>query len=389
MTHNPSRRMFLGGTVAASAIGATGILGSASLQAASTLQPANLYGPKAGVAKLNANENPYGPSPDALKAIAQASSAGGAYYAYPAAMYLMDMIAERHGLKKENISLSSGSSPILSFAALAATDKGKILAPDLFWDTTSLAPLKQGGPDIIRIPNTADLGIDLDALYNAIDDSTSMVHVTNPNNPTGTILDPVKLKEFCIKASKKTLVLVDEAYNELTDAPPKHTMVPLIKEGHNVIVFRTFSKIYGLAGMRVGYMLASEENTEWINKYGLGAYTINQAGLAAAIASYNDKAFLSFSKDKIEEAKGMIYGALKANGLTALPSSTNFVYVNLGDGDANTFQQAMAEQNVLIKGQYRTYDKWSRVSTGKIEDVQMYVDAVPKALDAMYKKLRA
>ena len=384
MTHNYSRRLFLGGTAAA--IGASGLLTSASLQAASSSSPSVAYGPKAGISKLNANENPFGPSPSALKAINEAASQGGAYYAYSAAFTLIDMIAERYDITRENISLSAGSSPILSYAAVAASKKGKILGPDLFWDTTSKVPEKQGAPAIVRIPNTPkDLSINLDAMYNAIDDSVGMVHITNPNNPTGTLLDPTKLREFCIKASKKTLVLVDEAYNELTDDPPKNSMIPLVKAGHNVIVARTFSKIYGLAGMRVGYMIASPENTEWINRYGLGPYTLNQAGLAAAIASYNDDAFIRFSKDKIYEAKDMIMSAVKENGLTALPSSTNFIFVDLGKGDADLFRAAMAEKNVLIRGTYRTYTNWSRVSTGKIADVKRYVDAMPYALETMYK----
>lgn len=387
MTHNPSRRIFLGGSLAATAAGTTGIITPASLAASPSMGiPKVMYGPKTGIAKLNANENPYGPSPAALKAIADASSSGGAYYAYNAGMYLTDMIAEEYGLSAKNISVTAGSSLILAFAALAATSKGVILGPDLFWDTTSKAPIRQGGPEIERVANTADLDIDLDAMYNAIDDNVAMVHICNPNNPTGKILDPEKLKAFCIKASKKTLVLVDEAYNELIEDGPSHSMIPLIKQGHNIIVARTFSKIYGLAGMRVGYMLGSEENMSFINNFGLGGYSLNQAGLAAAIASYKDEAFKDFSREKVAQAKDMILSAVKENGLSTLPSSTNFVFVNLGEnGDANAFQKAMAEQNVLIRGQYRTYKPWSRVSTGRIEDVKMYVDAIPKALDVMHR----
>lgn len=387
MTYNPSRRLFLGGSIATTVLGASGIIAPASLAATSAPMKEKLYyGPAPGIAKLNANENAYGPSADALKAINEAASTGGAYYAYPALLRLMDMIAENYGLSRANVSVSGGSSPILAYAALAATTRGVILGPDLFWDTTSLAPTKQGGPEIRRVPNTADLEIDLDAMYAAIDDSVGMVHICNPNNPTGRILDPAKLKAFCIKASKKCLVLVDEAYNELIDDAPKHSMIPLIKQGHNVVVARTFSKIYGLAGMRVGYMLGSEQNMEFINRYGMGGYTVNQAGLAAAIASYNDTGFMTFSKDKIDEARGIILDAVKANGLTALPSTTNFVFVNLGkDGDANSFRKAMEEQKVLIRGQYRTYKQWSRVSTGKIEHVKMYADAIPLALEKMHK----
>jgi histidinol-phosphate aminotransferase len=309
------------------------------------------------------------------------ASAKGAYYAAEPYKVLVDMIAEKNGLSASQVSLSSGSSGVLTYAAVAASAKGLILGPDLFWDTTAKAPQKTGGAKIKRIAKTTDLSINLDALYAAIDSDVAMVHVTNPNNPTGRLLDAGKLREFCIKASKKTLVLVDEAYNEVTDMPQTNSMVSLVREGHNVIVAKTFSKIYGLAGMRVGYMLASEENTANINRFSLGGYAMNQAGLAAAIACYNDDAFLKMSKSKIVEGREMVLDALKANGLTALPSSTNFVFVDLAQGNAEIFRQKMAEQNVLIRGIYQDYNNWSRVSMGLISDVQKYVNALPKALE--------
>lgn len=380
MTDSLSRRGFLRGSLLTAGVGG---LATFSTSALASTNPALAvhYGPVAGVAKLNANENPYGPSSTALKAIMQASQKG-AYYAAEPYMVLRDMIAERNGLSKESVSLSSGSSGVLSYAAIAASKKGRILGPDLFWDTTAQAPERQGAPEIKRIAKTTDLSIDLDALYAAIDDDVAMVHITNPNNPTGRLLDPEALRAFCIKASKKTLVLVDEAYNELTDDPEANTMIPLVKQGHNVIVARTFSKIYGLAGMRVGYMLASPENTQNINRFSLGGYAMNQAGLAAAIASYHDEAFIAMSKQKIVEGREMVLDAVKASGLSALPSVTNFVFVDLGKANAEVFRQKMAEQNVLIRGIYRDYTNWSRVSMGLIPDVQKYVLALPKALEA-------
>ncbi|MFT6329506.1 MAG: histidinol-phosphate aminotransferase [Bermanella sp.] len=382
MTENLSRRLFLRGTlVTASAVAVGGLVSlSGSALAANHTVPVINYGPIAGIAKLNANENPYGPSPDAMKAMMLAT-AKGAYYAAEPYQVLVDMIAEKNALSKTQVSLSSGSSGVLSYAAIAASNKGQILGPDLFWDTTAQAPQRMGREKIKRIAKTADLSIDLDALYAAIDSNVAMVHVTNPNNPTGQLLDARKLREFCIKASKKTLVLVDEAYNEVTDMPETNSMVSLVREGHNVIVAKTFSKIYGLAGMRVGYMLASEENTNDINRYSLGGYAMNQAGLAAAIASYNDDAFLKMSKSKIVEGREMVVDAVKANGLIALPSSTNFVFVDLGKGNAEIFRQKMEEQNVLIRGIYRDYTSWSRVSMGMIPDVQKYVNALPRALE--------
>ncbi|MEP2652740.1 MAG: histidinol-phosphate transaminase [Paraglaciecola sp.] len=379
MTDKLSRRLFLQGTVAASAVAASGIITGAAV-AAHHKNPAVAYGPKAGIAKLNANENPFGPSPAAMKAIMEASSKG-AYYAADPYKVLVSMIAEKNSVSTSQVSLSAGSSGVLSYTAVLASTKGKILGPDLFWDTTAKMPQKIGAGKIKRTPKTKDLAIDLDAMYAAITPDVAMVQITNPNNPTGRLLDPVKLREFCIKASKKALVLVDEAYNEVTNMPEKNSMMSLVNEGHNVVVARTFSKLYGLAGMRVGYMIASEENTAEINRYSLGGYSMNQAGLAAAIASYNDDAFLSFSKSKIVEGREMILSAVKDNGLIALPSETNFVFVDLGKGNAEVFRQEMAKQNVLIRGIYRDYNNWSRVSTGLIPDVQKYVDAFPIALE--------
>ena len=291
------------------------------------------------------------------------------------------MIAERHDLSPDYVVLSSGSSGVLTYLALASSQHGKILAPDLFWDTTSLMGVRNSGNGIVRLPKSASLNIDLQAMEGALDSDISMVHVTNPNNPTGMVLDSDELRAFCSRASEKCTVLVDEAYNELTADPAASTMIPLIKAGKNVAVARTFSKIYGLAGMRVGYMIAKPELLEKVKQFGLGDYGLNQAGVAAAVASYNDHAFLEYSKAKIVEAREMVTEGLQQNGLTALPSETNFMFVNLGAKNAESFRKAMADRNVLIRGIYRDYTHWSRVSMGKLEDVQQYVEALPAALE--------
>jgi histidinol-phosphate aminotransferase len=234
-----------------------------------------------------------------------------------------------------------------------------------------------------RVAKTSDLSMDLDALYEAITPDVSMVQICNPNNPTGMIVDAKKLKDFVVKASKKCTVLVDEAYNEITDDPEANSMVPLVKAGHDVLVARTFSKIYGLAGMRVGYMIASEENTKLVQQFGLGNYAMNQAGVAAAVACYNDETFLAMSKQKIIEARGIIMDAVKTNGLTAAPSQTSFVFVDLGNLNAEAFRKEMAKHNVFIRGIYQDYTNWSRVSCGMIDDVKQYAAAMPKALEAL------
>ena len=364
-----TRRNFIGGTTATLALGLAPVLRAESL-----------YGPAPGIAKLNANENPYGPSPKALKAMADAT-ANGAFYVDASVKRLEDMIAERFALPTSQITLSAGSSGALANLARAKAVNGHILGPDLFWDTTTRLALRQGG-ELVRTPKTADLGIDLDALYAAITPETAMVQICNPNNPTGMLLDADKLRAFCIKASKKCTVLIDEAYNEITDVPAANSMAGLITEGHDVVVARTFSKVFGLAGMRVGYLLATEETTEQVKRYSLGNYMLNQAGVAAAVASLDDQAFIDFSRARIHESRQLINEAAAVNELAVAPSQTSFVFVNLGRVNAERFRQEMAKRNVLIRGIYQDYTGWSRVSAGKLDQVAQYVKAMPAALDA-------
>ena len=135
--------------------------------------------------------------------------------------------------------------------------------------------------------------------------------------------------------------------------------------------------------MRVGYIIAKPETIELASKFGLGDYSLNLAGVAGAIASYNDFKFLEYSKSKIVEAKQMVEDGLSTVGLKALPSETNFMFIDLENLDAEEFRQVMADQGVLIRGIYRDYTNWSRVSMGMLEDVQMFIDNLPIALEKL------
>ena len=373
-----SRRFFLTGTAAATALALTP---KSFALTENVISPRSRYGPPLGITKLNGNENPYGPSQKALNAINEASKKGS-YYVHHSGKKLRSMIAERHGLTPDHIALSSGSTVVLTNVALASLKKGNILAPDLFWDSTVKLASKVSNYDLKRLPSNKMHEIDLEAMKRSISDKISLIQITNPNNPTGSVLESIKLKEFCREVSKSCNILIDEAYNELTDNPETSTMIPLIKEGKKIIITRTFSKIHGLAGMRIGYIVARPDLLEEIKKFGIiGDWTTNQAGIAAAIASYNDKDFLNYSKSRIIEGKEMVMEAVKSNGLSALPSKANFVFVNLGSLNAEKYKIAMAKRNIIISGIYRNHKNWSRVSMGKIEDVKRYIEAMPKVLD--------
>jgi histidinol-phosphate aminotransferase len=364
-----NRRNFLAGAGVATGLSALPIPSLAAATAA--VEPD--FGPKLGQALLSRNENPYGPAPSALKAIAETAKMG-CYYNDRGHAKLTEMIAERNGVSPKQVVIGEGSTEVLCAAALAWGRKGAILAPALFWDTTVNYAERQGIKSI-RVPLMSDMGVDLAGMEAALDDSVSMVHICNPNNPTGMLIPSADLKAFIGRVSPKATVLVDEAYNELTDRPDDNSTIDLLKAGADVVVCRTFSKIYGMAGLRVGYAIASEENAAKIRSHQM-SFGGNLGGLAAAIASYNDMPFLEQSRAAVLEAREMIVAAVTKAGLEALPSQTNFVFVKVPD--ANALRDAMAGKGIAIRGAYGSLNGYSRVSTGKIEDVARYAAALPE-----------
>ena len=371
-----SRRNFLSNSIRLATAGATAKVIPFSVMA----QPM-VYGPREGLAQLHWNENYYGPSELAIKAIKE-SSHKGAYYPDLLVNRLKAMIAERHDLDTQNITISAGSTQALSYLAQVKSRENPIATTQLTWDS-HLGYAQNIGGTVIRIDNGDNLEINLKAIESISAKNISSVSIVNPNNPTGLLLDSNELRASIINMSKNTLVIIDEAYNEITNKPDDNSMIDLVRDGYNVAVSRTFSKIYGLAGERIGYIIAQPDVVDAIKNNGSGEFSVSMGGLAGAIASYNDEAFLKFSKSMILEAKEMVYEGSTSNGLTALPSETNFIFVNLGDIDANDFRDEMLKMNILIRGKYGDFNQWSRISMGKLEDIQRYIDAIPVALEQL------
>ena len=371
-----SRRNFLSNSIRLATAGATAKVIPFSVMA----QPM-VYGPREGLAQLHWNENYYGPSELAIKAIKE-SSHKGAYYPDLLVNRLKAMIAERHDLDTQNITISAGSTQALSYLAQVKSRENPIATTQLTWDS-HLGYAQNIGGTVIRIDNGDNLEINLKAIESISAKNVSSVSIVNPNNPTGLLLDSNELRASIINMSKNALVIIDEAYNEITNKPDDNSMIDLVRDGYNVAVSRTFSKIYGLAGERIGYIIAQPDVIDSIKNNGSGEFSVSMGGLAGAIASYNDEAFLKFSKSMILEAKEMVYEGITSNGLTALPSETNFIFVNLGDIDANDFRDEMLKMNILIRGKYGDFNQWSRISMGKLEDIQRYIDAIPIALEQL------
>ncbi|MAP95803.1 MAG: classes I and II aminotransferase [Ponticaulis sp.] len=386
MDLNISRRFLLGGAAGSAVAGLAGCATNSSAVAedvgafpatTTTVENPYLLGPPEGVALLSRNENPYGPAQSAKDMIAYAADKGAYYTAQGATEKLKAMIAERHGVTPDHIALSTGSGEILSALALHYGPKGPIVAPRLFWDTTALYAKNLGMAEIARVPLSAEMEIDLPAMEAAVSDTTGAVQLCNPNNPTGLSTPGDVIRPSVRRMAAKAPVIVDEAYIELADDEAATTCIPLVKEGLDVIVTRTFSKIYGMAGIRMGYLIAKPEIAQAIQPIVM-SWTPSTS-IAAAIGCYNDMEFINMSKGKIIEAKQMITTTLDTLGMDYLPSQTNFIYFKSGK-EANALQKALAEQKISVRGQYMDYNEWTRVSMGMIADVDRFVKALPGAV---------
>ncbi len=366
-----SRRSFLAGASLAGGLSALPLSSLAATAPQAQAQP--LFGPKIGQALLSRNENPYGPAPSALRAISETAKMG-CYYTDRGLERLTAMIAERHRVAPSQVVVGDGSTEILCAIALAWGRDGAILCPDLFWDTTVLYGERQGVKSI-RVPLSADMNVDLPAMAAKVSEGAALVQICNPNNPTGMLISAANLRSFAAEVTAHATLLVDEAYNELTDRPDDNSMIDLVRAGSDIIVCRTFSKIYGMAGLRVGYAITSEANAQRIKSH-MMSFGGNLAGVAAAIASYDDMTFLDQSRAAVLEGRAMIIDAVAKAGLKALPSQTNFVFVEVPD--ANALRDAMAGQGISIRGAYGPWAGYSRVSTGRLEDVARYAAALPE-----------
>lgn len=321
----------------------------------------------AGQIRLVFNENPYGPSPKALEAVAKILPKT-AYYPGAIEQDLPALFVERHRLNPDQVFLASGSNEGLQAAMMAFGKQGKVISPSLTY-SDHLAYAERLGIAVERIPLREDMSIDLDAMARAVDDTVGLVYLCNPNNPTGMAIDGDELRAFCRELSPRVPILIDEAYNELTDKPDYTSMVDLVREGANVLITRTFSKIFGMAGLRVGYGMGHPDMVKVVKDHVMA--WPNGVGLYAAYHSYLDDAFIDFSRQKILQGRAMVNATFRRHGIEPLPSQTNFVYADIGR-NASDFKNEMAANNVIIRGAYDGYANYSRVSMGRIEELEVF-----------------
>jgi len=327
--------------------------------------------------RLNANENPYGPSEkakDALRSVVDTSFR----YPFKEVRQLKQILADRVGLTPEHVLLGGGSTEILTIAGLAfGLQHGSIISAHPSFETL-MRTADAFDCEWIQVPLDSSYTVDLRKMEAAIKPDTRMMYLCNPNNPTGTILPSEQHKAFCRNISSKIPLFIDEAYNDFLDQPDSETIIPLIKEGHDVIVARTFSKIHGFAGLRVGWAYAQPARVRELEKYQPRLSTITMTSVQAAMASLKDLEFQLYCKKMNAEARAYTYKAIATAGYDSfINSNTSFIMFPI-KMDGNEFINKMIAEGVGIRAWNFNNQNWCRVSLGTLEEMKLFGAALKK-----------
>ena len=321
------------------------------------------------IIRLSSNENPYGPSKKVQERI-QKSFVHGCRYPYAYSDDLAEQLAKKHGVAPESIIITGGSTEGLRITCLTfASNGGEIISGQ----PTFLAMMtyaEQWGATINWVPVGEDKGYDLDEIEKRISAKTKLIFLCNPNNPTGTLVPANKLVDFCEVASKKAIVFSDEAYYDFIETPDYPSMIDAVKRGDNVIVYKTFSKVYGMAGLRIGYLIAKHEIATQIRKNVVAMS--NVLAIEAAKEALADKAFYEFSLQKNREAKARIYTLLDHLKLDYVESHTNFIFFH-AKKDIRELGPAMLAKGLRIGRPFPPFYDWCRISTGTLEEVDVFI----------------
>jgi histidinol-phosphate aminotransferase len=326
------------------------------------------------MARLNANENPYGPPESTKKAVMDAVS-GGNRYSWKELATLVDKIAKKEGVSTDHIMMGPGSSDLLEKIALVLFMKGgNVVSADPTY--MSLIRVAEAvGATWKAIPCKSDWSHDLAAMEKAIDKDTKMVYICNPNNPVGSITAGKDLLDFCSRVSEKVPIFVDEAYLELAEGNGTESMVSLLSKNKNVIIARTFSKIMGMAGLRVGYAVAQPKFLDSIQKITRGGMGISHTSVLGAIASFDDAEFQANTKKMNTECKQYVYDNLTKMNYKYIPSYTNFIIFPIAM-NGKDFLTKMTAKGIMVRAFDIQNKSWCRVSMGTMDEMKMFIKAL-------------
>lgn len=326
------------------------------------------------IVKLASNENPLGMSPMAKRAV---EAAINGIERYPDQFDLIKAVAERCGVAQNQVVLGNGSNDVLDLIArvFLAPGRSAVFAQHAF-AVYPLATLSTGA-ELISTP-AKNYGHDLNAMRAAIRPDTRIVWIANPNNPTGNFLPYPEVRAFLETVPPDVVVVLDEAYNDYLAPAERVDTAAWIKDFPNLVVTRTFSKIFGLAGLRVGYAIASAEVADLMNRV-RQPFNVNNLAIAAAVAALDDHQFVAESYELNRRGMAQLLAGLKRLGLEHIPSHGNFVtFKVIGAAEVN---QKLLRQGVIVRpiAGYRLPD-WLRVTIGTEPDNARFLEALEKAL---------
>ncbi|UUF14770.1 MULTISPECIES: pyridoxal phosphate-dependent aminotransferase [Flavobacterium] len=321
---------------------------------------------------LRSNENPYGPSPLARAAM-QKSINSSNRYGWNLSGELISLIAKKNNVSDNNILLGAGSTEILDLVLQhTALKKGNYILAETTFNYWTF-PSEKLGIKKITVPLTADKKHDLAAMLKAIDSDTKMIYICNPNNPTGTICDHEQLVSFVKEASKNAIVFVDEAYIDFTK---EQSLSSLVMENKNLIITKTFSKMHGLAGARIGYAIAASSTIDELSVLKSSPnLSVSVVSTAAAMASLNDEKFIKEVYSLNEDVKKYTIDQLTQLNLTCIPSYSNFIYFSLENYKKDFFKQLEAN-NIEGTKIYEENGKWTRITIGTMKEMQQFIEAI-------------
>ena len=324
-----------------------------------------------GVVRLSSNENPYGPSPKALKAMGNAFDLACRYPDEQNDL-LIDAVAKINGVNRDQILLGDGSGEILKLCAETFTGpkQGKLVVADPTFEAI-LNHATVNGAEVAKIPLAASYSHDLPKMGAATKEG--LIYICNPNNPTASITPKNDLRDFIAKTPRQTMILVDEAYFHYADSPDYESVVPLIKDYPNLIVARTFSKIYGMAGLRCGYCVAQKETIERMRPHQAWD-SVNVIALAAAVASLDDVDQVANGKRLNSEAKAFVAGELDKMGYKQIPSQANFIMIDMKRPVVSLIQ-ALKQRNVQVGRLFPALPNHMRLTIGKKSEMESFLSA--------------
>lgn len=322
------------------------------------------------VVKLASNENPYPPFPEVAEAIA---AAAGGLNRYPeqGAGQLTAALSEATGVPPESLWCGAGSSELLTAMARALGGEGRSFVYP--WPSFVMYRVNSllGGARGLEVPLDADRRNDLEALLSAIRDDTSMVVVCNPNNPTGTYRSGADLRDFLDRVPENVLAVVDEAYAEFATARDYGSAAALAPERRNVVATRTFSKIYGLAGLRAGYVIGHPDTLTSLRKAQI-PFSVNRLAATAAIAALRFPERVEERRRRNRQGVEFLSAALRERGIEFAPTEANFLWIRLGP-DTPRLIEEMERKGVLVRA---LAEEWTRVSIGSERENHRFLEVL-------------